>query len=111
MAVLRIFHGSREGTDYSGAASSGLGEWFGTDYEPYAKSYGEVSMYEIELRNPYMMAFKEFREYDRGFEASFKRSRAYMMALMKKGHDGIIVSHNDGVKEYILFDKSRAKRI
>lgn len=107
--VYEVYHGNRERTEYSGVASSGLGEWFGTDNQEYAQLYGEVRRYRIELRNPYYMDFKEFRSFDRGCFASLEKSRKYREELEKRGFDGVIVTHHDSVKEYILFDKRMAR--
>lgn len=111
MTVYKVFHGSRESIDHSGAASGGLGDWFGTDDQEYVARYGKVKMYKITLRNPYYMNVKEFRSYDRGLTASFEKSKKFREELEKNGYDGIIVTHHDGVKEYILFDKSNVRRI
>jgi len=111
MAVYKVFHGTREGTEYSGATSAGLGEWFGTDNLEYAKRYGKVHVYEIVLANPYHMNVSEFRSYDRGIEANFKRSQRYREELERKGYDRIIVTHHDGVKEYILFNKKMIRKL
>lgn len=111
MTNYKVFHGSREGATYSGAASAGLGDWFGTDNMEYAQQYGKVQRYRIRLFNPYRMDFKEFRSFDRGLLASVKKSREFREELQKRGHDSIIVTHLDGVKEYILFDKRAASKI
>ena len=111
MPVYKVYHGSIEGTKYSGAASSGLGDWFGTDNKEYARRYGKARRYRIILINPYHMDVTEFRSFDRGIFASFKKSKMYREELERRGYDGIIVTHHDGVKEYILFNKRMARRI
>lgn len=111
MAVLKVFHGSREGTGHSGASSGGLGDWFGTDNKEYAQRYGKVGCYRIELNNPYLMDVGEFRSYDRDFSKGFKSARNYRNELENKGHDGIIVTQRGGVHEYILFDKNVARHV
>lgn len=117
MTQYIVFHGAREGAisssaknDFSGAASAGLGDWFGTDNEEYASRYGKVTIYKIVINNPYFMSFIEFRFYDRGSSASFANSQSFKETLIKQGYDGIIVTHLDGVKEYILFDKKSAQK-
>jgi len=101
------YHGTKEG--FSGAASAGLGEWFGTNNETYAQQYGNVELFRIELNNPYHMDVAEFRSYDR-FGARFDDAVKYREALKAKGHDGIIVNQRGGVIEYILFNKSKANK-
>ena len=113
-----VFHGSRTGPIlpqardvYSGAPSAGLGEWFGTDSKEYAQQYGSVERCQIILHKPYYMDAAEFRVYDRHICANYKRSRIFREELQSKGFDGIVVTHLDGVKEFILFYRSSAQKI
>jgi hypothetical protein len=105
-----VWHGS--GGSFSGAASSFLGEWFGTDNPEYAKQYGQPQSVEIKMSNPYLMPLDEFYYYDRArgksIGAGQRESREKQEQLKQMGYDGIIVSHRDGTKEYILFNKNLA---
>ena len=49
MTSYLAYHGIGKETNYSGAASAGLGDWFGTNNEGYAKQYGKVQLFRIEL--------------------------------------------------------------
>ena len=100
--VFSVYHGTREVEGYSGASSAGLGAWFGTDNYDYAASYGRVSRYDVKLNNPYEMSRTEFLRYDR--REPFESSRQRRAELEAAGHDGIIVTHDDGVREFILFN-------
>lgn len=101
---ITVWHGSRPDGTYSGSPSAGLGKWFGTSSEEYASNYGTVEQYSISLQNPYEMPLSEFLEYDRGPKASIQTSLAKQKELQSLGHDSIVVTHLDGVKEYMLFD-------
>jgi hypothetical protein len=90
---------------YSGAASAGLGDVFATDNKDYAAQYGTPGKYTATMQNPYQMNSGEFRSFDRGHDASVQKSAKFRKELESKGHDGIVVTHADGVKEHILFNK------
>lgn len=90
---------------YSGAASAGLGDVFATDNKDYAAQYGTPGKYTATMQNPYQMNSGEFRSFDRGHDASVQKSAKFRKELESKGHDGIIVTHADGVKEHILFNR------
>jgi hypothetical protein len=96
------------GNENSGSPSAGLGVWFATDNPEYAKDYGDVEQYQISINNPYYMPLKEFLSFDRGFNAKFNKSVQRRQELQQQGYDSIIVTHRDGSKEFILFDKNQA---
>lgn len=110
-ASIMVYHGERgqaSGGGFSGSASGSLGQWFGTNNPEYAKHYGEVGTYRINLNNPYKMPIDEFREFDRGLDASHQKSKIRSEELMKQGYDSIIIQHPDKTIEYILFDRNQA---
>ncbi len=111
MTRYRVFHGTREKGGVSGATSAGLGEWFGTDNEGYAKDHGHVDKYDIELKKPVKFDSARFRSFDRDPHDGFQRAVNFRKAAEQEGFDGIIVTHLDGVKEYILFNKTKAKKV
>ena len=92
----------------SGAASSGLG-FFATNSKEYAKQYAAddagLKQVSVSIKNPYLMGFDEFRSIDRGL--SDKSAKEISSELRNAGHDGIIVTQNDGSKEYIAFSKDQ----
>lgn len=92
----------------SGAASSDLG-FFATDSKEYAKQYAAddagLKQVSISINKPYLMGFDEFRSIDRGL--SDKSAKEISSELKGAGYDGIIVTHNDGSKEYIAFSKDQ----
>lgn len=95
------------GNSVSKAASSDLG-FFATTSKEYASQYAKTGipeLVEVTLTNPYQMTFSEFREIDRGL--SNKKASVIAQELKAKGHDGIIVTHTDGVQELITFDRSQ----
>jgi hypothetical protein len=107
-----VWHSPKTSPDqgYSGAASAGLGDAFATDNHDYAAQYGTPEKHTATMKNPYQMNAAEFRSFDRGPDASFAKSKAKRDELQGKGHDGIIVTHADGAKEHILFDKNNLKK-
>lgn len=116
-ATFVAWHGVRDRTAagssgtpgrFSGAASAGLGDFFATDNTDYASRYGTPTEFNITINKPYHMPIAEFLHYDRGPGMAFRHSLARRKELEQIGHDGIIVVHPDGVKEFILFDKSQA---
>lgn len=96
------------GQTRSGAASAGLGDAFSTDSHEYAAQYGKPVRYSFNMNNPYAMPQSEWRDLDRGPHASFENSRKFRQKLESQGHDGIIVTHRDGTKEYITFDRTKS---
>jgi hypothetical protein len=107
-----VWHSPKTSSDqgYSGAASAGLGDAFATNNHDYAAQYGTPEKHTATMKNPYQMDAAEFRSFDRGPDASFEKSKEKRNELQGKGHDGIIVTHADGTKEHILFDKNNLKK-
>lgn len=105
--VFDVWHSPKSSSSqgYSGAASAGLGDVFATDSHEYASQYGTPEKHTAKMQNPYQMSAAEFRSFDRGPDASFEKSKARRQELESAGHDGILVSHADGTKEYILFNR------
>lgn len=105
-----VWHSPKTGSSKpSGAATAGLGDVFATDNKEYAAQYGTPGEYTATMQNPYQMSSAEFRSLDRGFDASFQKSAQFRKQLESKGHDGIVVSHADGTKEHVLFNKDNLK--
>jgi hypothetical protein len=105
--VFDVWHSPKSSSSqgYSGAASAGLGDVFATDNHDYASQYGTPEKHTARMQNPYQMSAAEFRSFDRGPDASFEKSKARRQELESAGHDGILVSHADGTKEHILFNR------
>jgi hypothetical protein len=78
-------------------ASAGLGHWFtdrakeASDFAAYYEDEGSVVKAYLSLQNPYVMSTKRFEAFEFE-EKSFSDAAALRARLIKKGHDGIIVS-------------------
>lgn len=84
----------------SGNPSSGLGVWFAAD-EGIASRFGEVSRFQLDIRNPLVVRPETIPGFDSVEEAHRFRGRA-----RAKGYDGIIVDgrHLGGPVYYVAFE-------
>ena len=110
MLRLTAYHGTRsEFADFeagqaspSGLAAAGTGFYFWEDLrlaEPFAGDDGRVIQAGITLQNPAILSPEETP----GQEATLAEAHAFTTALIKAGHDGIVIEHPFSGREIVVF--------